>query len=723
MKQVLRKGFRQMLVDEVPDPVVRPHHVIVRPRFSLISSGTETASIHQESVVKEVAAKPSHLRTIWAAMQVAGPVRTFHEVKAKFSEYGVLGYSGAGEVAAVHPTVTDLSIGDRVAYGGEGTGHGELIQTGRHLIARVPKSVSLEDACFTTVGSIALNAVRHAAVGTGDLVVVIGLGLVGQLIGQVVRCQGGRVIAVDLRSDRVDLAMRLGAERGASGHEPVQEIVNACSDGRGADCVIIAAAAKSAEPCRLALEIVRDRGSLVVVGAVDLSFSWQEMYLKEVQLRMARAYGPGSYDPQYEQHGQDYPAAYVRWTENRNMEEFLRLVAEGRATPAELVSHEFPLEDAVSAYDTVLKADADTLAVVLRYPDAPYGAAAPEFRTKVYVHPVTRDSRRSTIGVALVGAGNLARWAHLPNLKKMRSVTLEAICSASGARGKSYAKRFGARYCTTNYEDVLNDGRVDAVVIVSRNERHASQTVAALEAGKHVFVEKPMALTVEECRSLLRAISDNGRHVMVGFNRRFAPLYLAQKQVLVRRGGPVVIQCRVNSPGISGSYWMADPQIGGAILGEACHFIDLMHWLLEEEYEWVSACSLPLGAGEPIGQNNLTASFSFEDGSIASLTYSTAGSKRGGGELVEVYAAGITATCEDFKHLRIDGAGKRRVSRWFPQKGYDAQFKDFFASIDEGREPSVTGVDGARATLVCLKMLEAARERRPCDVELADVLA
>jgi predicted dehydrogenase/threonine dehydrogenase-like Zn-dependent dehydrogenase len=717
MKQVIRKGFREIVVEELPDPVVTPHHVLIRPVYSLISSGTETASIHQEGVLKEVAENPSHLRKIWDAMKMHGPVSTLTEVRAKFTEYAVLGYSGAGVVGDKHPTVTDLKIGDRIAYGGEGTGHAESVLTGRNLTVKVPEAVPFEHACFATLGSIALNAVRIASIGLGEKIVVMGLGLVGQLIAQLARLQGGSVIALDLKADRVELARRLGAEHALLGGAATREAVNSLTNGRGADCVMIAAAAKSSAPCHQAVEITRDRGRIVDVGAVDLSFPWYEMYLKEIQLLMARAYGPGSYDTLYEKQGQDYPAAYVRWTENRNMEEFLRLVALGQVQLQPLITHQFPLEAAAKAYETILDPSSNSLAVLLAYPAAS-SKPADAFPPKRRVEVAAPKQSVGELGVALIGAGNLARWVHLPNLKRIPKVSLRAVHSASGARGKSYALRFGAEYCATDYEEILGDPKVQVVVIVSRNQYHAPQTLAALRAGKHVFLEKPMALTREECRSLCRAVEETGKHLTVGFNRRFAPYYLDFKRQLKRRNGAAVLNCRVNAPGISGSYWMADPAIGGAILGEACHFVDLMYWLLDSEPIQVSAYSLPTGKSEPVGENNLAACFRFADGSVGNLTYSTVGSKTSGGERLEAFAQGLGVMTENFKLLDTRTGMRHKQVRMFPEKGYASQLESFFAAIREGRPQVVTARDGARATIGCLLMLESAQTLAPCEFNL-----
>jgi len=720
MKQVFRKGLKHIVVAEAPAPKVTPHHVVISPVYSLISSGTESASIH-EAIFKEVAENPSQLRKVWAGVKSMGPLATIAEVRAKFQEYATLGYAGAGVIVDRHPSVAELMIGDRVAYGGEGTGHGEAILASKNLVVRVPEEVPFEHACFTTLGSIALNSIRISEVGVGDVVAVIGLGLVGQLVAQLAKIQGARVIGIDLRSDRVKLARRSGMEIGLDGNGSIADEVRAITNGLGADCVIIAAAAKSSAPCQMALQICRDRGRIVVVGAVELSFPWQEMYLKEIQLLMSRAYGPGSYDPDYEKSGQDYPIAYVRWTEKRNMEEFLRLVAEGRINVQPLITHEFSLDNAPDAYRTVKDPDSNSLGVVLRYPQQPSDGVAEAASLPRKVKLENRV-KRSDLKVALTGAGNLARWAHLPNLKKISGVSLHAVYSTSGARGNTYARRFGASYFCSDYEEILKDPEIDVVMILSRNQHHYSQALEALYAGKHVFVEKPMALTEDECRKLYRAVAETGKQLTVGFNRRFAPFYQELKRSLVHRNGPAVINCRVSSPGISGDYWMADPTIGGAILGEAVHFVDLMYWLLESEPTTVSAYSLPTGKIDPVGENNMVATFSFADGSIGSLNYSTLGANRASGERVEVFAKGITGVVEDFKKLKMTSTLTRKRSTLWAHKGYKAQLENFFASIVRSESPAVTVRDGARATVVCVQMLRSAETHAPQEIDLEVLL-
>jgi len=722
MKQVLRKGLREIVVDEVPDPVATPHHVLVKPFFSLISAGTETADIHQDALVKEVAENPSHLRKVWEVMKQQGPVRTVNEVRAKFREYAALGYSGAGVVVEKHPTVRDLEIGDRVAYGGEGTGHAETVLAGRNLVVKVSDEVPFEHACFTTLGSIAMNSVRIAQIGVGDVVAVIGLGLVGQLISQLVRIQGGIVVAIDMKPDRVDLAKDMGADYGLLGGGGVPEEIKAITNGLGVDCTIVAAASKSAAPVQQAIKISRYRGRLVIVGAMPLDLPRDEMYIKELQLFMSRAYGPGSYDPHYEKEGMDYPIGYVRWTENRNMSEFLRLVARGHIQLAKLITHQFALGQAADAYQTIMDPASNSLAVLLRYPVNESTIDSSSFSPHRKLEITTAKQTGSDLKLALIGAGNLARWEHLPNLKKISGVSLRAVQSASGARGKSYAERFGAAYSCSDYDEILNDPQIDVVLIATRHQYHFEQAFAAVMAGKHVFIEKPMALTDEECRRLYQAVREKGVQLTVGFNRRFAPFYVGQKRAISQRTGPAIINCRMNSPGLVGSFWAADPAFGGAIVGEGCHFVDLMYWLLESEPVSVSAYSLPIGKQDPIGENNIVASFHFKDGSIGNLTYCTVGSKTSAGEHVEVFAQGMAAITEDFKELTLKGSSRKTSTRRFAQKGYFEQMSAFIAGLRSGKVPEVTVLDGARATIGCLRMLESAQSLAPCRIDLESVL-
>ena len=715
MKQVIRRGLKEIIVDEVADPVASANHVLVRPFYSLISAGTETADIHTDSIVKEVADNPSHLKTVWNVMKKTDPVGTFNEIRAKFKDYAVLGYSGAGIIVEKDAKVTDLQIGQRVAYGGEGTGHGETINVGRNLIARVPDRVSFQEACFTTVGAIAMNSVRLSDINVGDVVAVIGLGLVGQLVAQLVRCQGGVVIAIDLDKKRVDLATETGADFGLIASDTTVAEVRGLTGGRGADRVIVAAASKSPLPLQQGISMSRDRGSVIMVGACPIEIPRAEMYVKELSFMVSRAYGPGSYDPTYEKQGIDYPISYVRWTENRNMEEFLRLMSVGRIDVKPLISHEFLLDDAPKAYETIMGGNgSSSLAVVLKYPvnDAadPVESFKPARKIVVNSEPVNKDE----IKFALVGAGNLAKWAHLPAIKKIPGAKLHAVYSNRGAQGKAYAMRFGAKYSTSDYDEMLRDADIDVILISSRHKDHAQQAIDALNAGKHVFIEKPMAITIDECRAIYQAVEKSGKRLMVGFNRRFAPYYVEMKREIANRTSPIVISTRMNSPGIENG-WAADKAQGGVVLGEGCHFIDLMYWLLASEPVSVSAYGF--------GEHNVAASLKFADGSIGNFIYTVVGSDSSGGEMVEVFAPGVGLTTEDFKSLKVKKKARKTSSKFFADKGYDEQLASFVKSLKDGTETSITALDGVRATLGCLLILESVQTGMPCEFDLGKILA
>ena len=712
MKQVIRRGLKEIIVEEVSDPQVTFNSVLVRPFYSLISTGTETADIHTDSIVREVADNPSHLATVWNVMKKTDPVATFNEVRAKFSDYAVLGYSGAGIIVEKDEKVTDLQIGQRVAYGGEGTGHGETINVGRNLIARLPDDLSFQEACFTTLGAIAMNSVRLAEIGIGERVAVVGLGIVGQLVAQLVRCQGGVVIAIDLDKRRVEMARETGADLGIAASDTTVKEVLAATGGRGADCVIVAAASSSPKPLQDAVSMSAERGRVIMVGACPIEIPRAEMYVKELKFMVSRAYGPGSYDPVYEKQGVDYPIAFVRWTENRNMEEFARLMAVGSVNVKPLISHEFDLENAPQAYQTIMNGG-DSLAVVLKYPvnEEKDALAAYQPTRKIVVNAA--PSNKNEINFALVGAGNLAKWAHLPALQKIAGANLAAVHSNSGARGKSYAQRFGANYASSDFDEILNDKDIDAVIIATRHSSHAQQAIAALNAGKHVFIEKPMAITLEECKAIYDAAQSSGKQLMVGFNRRFAPYYVEMKQHLKNRASPMVVSCRMNSPGIENG-WAADKAQGGVVVGEGCHFVDLMYWLTESEPVAVSAYGF--------NDHNVAASFKFADGSIGNFIYTVVGSEASAGEMVEVFAPGVSVFTEDFKRLVVKKQKRDGRGKFFAAKGYTEQLASFVASIKNGTETEITAVDGTRATLGCLLMLEAVRTGTPQNFDLRGIL-
>ncbi len=521
------------------------------------------------------------------------------------------------------------------------------------------------------------------------------------------------VLAIDLDKRRVEMAQETGADFGIVASETTVKEVKALTNGRGADCVIVAAASSSAKPLQDGVSMAADRGRVIMVGACPIDIPRAEMYVKELKFMVSRAYGPGSYDPTYEKQGVDYPISYVRWTENRNMEEFARLMAVGRINVKPLISHEFDLEDAPQAYQKIMNGDGESLAVVLKYPANEQANQIESYQPNRKIVVNSAPVKKDEIRFALVGAGNLAKWAHLPAINKIAGAKLHAVHSNSGARGKSYAMRFGANYASSDFAEILDDQNIDAVIIATRHNQHAWQAIDALNHGKHVFIEKPMAVTLEECAAINEAVQTSGKRLMVGFNRRFAPYYVEMKSHLKNRTSPMVLSCRMNSPGIENG-WAAETANGGVILGEGCHFIDLMFWLTESEPVSVSA--------NHIGEHNISATFKFADGSIGTFVYTVIGSETSGGEMVEVFAPGVSVLTEDFKRLVVKKSKREARSKFFAAKGYQEQLESFVKSLKTGAETAITAVDGTRATLGCLLMLEAARTGETQKFNLAEIL-
>jgi predicted dehydrogenase/threonine dehydrogenase-like Zn-dependent dehydrogenase len=710
MKQVLRKGFSEVVVEDIPAPILRKGSVLVAPLYSLISSGTESADLHTEGIVHEILERPSQLRALTDVAAAYGVVPTIREALGKFQDRVVIGYSGAGAIIEKDPAIMDLERGDMVAYGGQGSGHGEILCIPRNLAVRLPQGQSCREGAFATLGAIAMNGTRAAEIQIGDSVAVIGLGLVGQLVAQLVRVGGGRAIGIDLLTGRVELARRLYLDSGivAGGGSEV-ESVKSLTGGVGVDCAIVCAKSKSAAPVEQAVQMLRDRGRLVIVGAVPLNFPWGPMYAKEIRVTMARAYGPGSYDPIYEIQGVDYPIAYVRWTENRNMDEFLKLVAEGRIAVAPLVTHEFPLDQAPDAYRQVVSVPNDTLAVLLRYEQVSMQSRFnPESQTVLLPQPKSKPG--VGFGVALVGASNIARWAHIPSIRSNPATYIRSVCAARGAAAKAFAARFNAAVATTDLEQVLVDPEVKLVVVTTRHSEHVSAVTRALCAGKHVFVEKPMAATLEGCRQILEAEHKSNGLLCVGFNRRYAPVYRQTKKLLKARPGPVLLQMTMNAPWVVNNTWIhALEEGGGVLVGEGVHFFDLFCWLTDEEPVEISAVGLGGQAPEILARNNVVVTVKLSRGSVGCLTYSTQGHASGAQERLEIRAGGRTIIAEDMKRLTVQGKLFGGVRRLTPDRGYGELYDDFVKAIMTGSPSPVPAADGARATVLALKALDSLR--------------
>lgn len=697
--------------EDVPVPLCSAGTVLIANRYSLISAGTETSSVKRN--VKDMVVKAmtdAELRqSVIDMLTKDGVLRTAERVRYETSKWTSLGYSGAGIALEAGGDVDGIRPGDVVAYAGEG--HAETIRAAKNLCVPVPDGVSARQASFVALGSIALQAVRRAEVQVGDRVAVIGLGLVGQLVAQILRAAGARVIGVDVVPQRVELARSLGMEAGLIAGGDVPRDVMRWTEGNGVDRVLLCASTSSNEVVEQAVAMSRDRGRVVVVGFVGLDVPPLPFYEKELDLVVSRSYGPGRYDPQYETHGVDYPLGYVRWTERRNMEAFLRLLEARQVDVESLVTHEYPLSQAAEAYARLIEDPSGCLALLLRY-DGALEQSSPRLtlaRGAIVPRPGPVDAPR----VAVVGCGAFARQFHLPNLRRRPDVKLQAIVTSSGASSREMAERYGARYCSTSFEEVLADDEIDAVMILTRDNTHAPLTLRALEAGKHVFCEKPLAVNEEECRALADRLAVQGPLCTVGFNRRFAPLARRLKQQLSSRPGPAQFLYRINAGALPRDHWTFDPQFAsGRILGEVCHFVDLCYWLLDEEPVEVDASALGRQAATCELQD-VSARLRFADGSLATIVYSALGSTAPGKERLEAFRGGGTFMLDDFRHLTWHGAGRGDVRNRRGDKGHDAELDAWLGALRGERQLEVDHRDGIRATLCCLAIVESARQREP----------
>lgn len=706
MKQVLVKGG-EVSVEEVPPPVAPRGGALVRVACSLISSGTESGFVAQggtASLLMKKAKDPLNIEKVKRKIASVGIKGTLEVIKGKLFEFQAPGYSTAGTIVARGDDLHGFRVGDRVACAGVGhASHAEYNAVPHQLLTPIPDGVSFEEAAYVALGAIAMQGVRQAAPTFGETVIVVGLGLLGQLAAQIARAAGCHVIGCDPVEGKRALAAQLGAEAVCAPDE-LADTVAVLSGGHGADAVIICAASKGSDVTRQACDLCRQKGRVVVVGAVGLELEREPMYLKELDFRLSCSYGPGRYNPNYEEHGLDYPIGYVRWTEGRNMAEFLRMIATGRVQVKPLISLEKPVDEAAEAYRAILSPGPATISALITYPGAE--VAPPPARTIVL-----RGAAKGggALGVAVIGAGSFASGHHLPNLKRIAGCRLEAVVARTGSKAKQAAKKFGARVCATDYREVLASPDVQAVVIATRHDSHKDIAVAAAEAGKHVFVEKPLALTIEDCEAILTAAGRAKVLVSVGFNRRFSAHARALRDALMRSSGPRMITYRCNAGALPLGHWAADAHEGGGrILGEAVHFFDLCAWLAGEAPSSISAERI---AGPADAEDNLSVGLRFPGGSLATVIYTTLGSAAFGKERIEAFAGGGAALLDDFRAVQFTGMPGKALKTTTEDKGQFALMENFICAARGEAELGVTGLDGLIATRTAVEALRAANGR------------
>ncbi len=700
-------------VIDVPAPTIRPGWLLVANRVSLISAGTERTKVEtgEKNLLQKARARPDLVKKVVDRARVEGVGAAISVARDRLAALVPLGYSSAGVVLEVGAGVEGLAPGDRVACGGGGwANHAEIVAVPQNLVVRVPSGVRLDAAAFATVGAIALHGVRQAEVGIGEWVGVVGLGLVGQLATRILFASGCRVVGIDLDDAAVALARSAGVTALGRNDSGLDNAVRSATAGLGLDAVLLCASSSSPDPLELAVRLARDRGRIVVVGETTISVDRAPMYEKELELRMSRSYGPGRYDRDYEERGRDLDPAYVRWTEQRNMQAFLELVAAGKVKPGELTTHRFPIDDAPDAYAALTgKGEgARPFGVLLEYADAMPTAAPAVPRS------TARPAAKGT-GVALIGAGAFARATLIPALEEA-GAHLVAVTSESGLTASDVATRFGFERAATSVDEILGDDAVGAVVIATRHPSHASLAAAALRAGKAVLVEKPLALSAEQLQEVEDALTPDSV-LMVGFNRRFAPL-VERLGVELRGCNDLVLLVRVNAGPLPADHWLHDPEDGGGrLLGEGCHFVDLLATLAGSEALAAHAIATP-PPGRPIECSDTFSAHIRFAGGVGTLVYSGGGDPKLPKERIEVFGGGLSAVLDDFRRLEIFRSSKRQTTKSAQDKGHRAEIKRFVDAVNGAAEPpSVASyLDSTWLTLALVRSLRsgaAVRVPRP----------
>ncbi len=696
MKQLLQDMSSHALeVKDVPPPQCAPGGVVVKNLASLISSGTERTVIRlgSKTLLGKAVERPDLVQQVFRRMMSTGVADVAASVRARLDVDIALGYSSAGVVLEAGKGADEFVAGQRVACAGMGhASHAEVNWVPRNLCVRIPPEVDFESASSVAVGAIALQGVRLAQAKIGERVAVIGLGLVGLLSVQILKAAGCSVWGIDPDLERVSLALELGADFAWSNREWKENPWNrAHNRSEGADAVIITAGTRSNEPIELAGRIARDRAVVVIVGDVRVDVPREFYYKKELQVRYSRSYGPGRYDPRYEEDGVDYPSGYVRWTEKSNMEAYLQFVAQGKVNVGRLITHRFDIKETTEAYKLLSgETKGKYIAMVLTYPGV--DAARVPRRVTVREQGARAEGVSSAKGrarVGWIGAGSFSRAKLLPALCKIKAANLVGLANATGVSARKAAERFGFSYCTTDVYQLLNDPSIDTIFIATRHHLHASLVTAALERGKHVFVEKPLCVNEEELEGIVKAYAAGDNVLTVGFNRRFSPFAQECRKFFEGRTEPLSILYRVNAGRLPCAHWIYDPQQGhGRVIGEVCHFVDMIQFLTSSDPVEVQAWPMGNKGGEP--EDDLQVRVVLADGSSGDILYLASGDPSVPKERLEVFGQGRTAVCDDYKKFFFYRDSRSRSKSLFRQKkGHQEELQAFIAAIIRDQKPPI----------------------------------
>ena len=728
MKQLLQNlKDGEGRVADVPVPAAQRGRVLVRAAASLVSAGTERAVVElgRKGLLGKAKERPDLVRKVVDKIKAEGLGNALGAVRDKLSASHALGYSAAGTVLETGEGAEEFSAGDRVACAGAGyASHAEVLSVPKNLCVRLPPEVDFESAAFATVGAIALQGVRLAEPTLGESVVVLGLGLVGQLTVQLLKANGCRVFGVDLDPSKIELARGLGMDDGMRAGEGAARAVEGWTRGRGADAVVIAAATRSSEPVELAGEISRRRGRVVVVGAVGMDVPRYAYFARELSLRVSMSYGPGRYDPEYEERGHDYPLPYVRWTEGRNIEAFLDMVAAGRVRCAPLVTHRFSIDEGQRAYELIAGDSGEPyLGVLLTYdcgrePERRVVRRAGTAAAADETAGATRDvTRAESVTLGVVGAGAYARGMLLPAFKSA-GAEFGVIASASGVSARDAGERFDFARLASGADEVIDDPEVNLVVVATRHDTHAELARRGLAAGKHVFVEKPLALSAEELGGVLEAAAGSRGRLMVGFNRRFSPLARRAKEFFADRRGPLSILYRVNAGRVAPEHWTHDAREGGGrVVGEVCHFVDLMQYWTGAPPTRVYAERVETDNRQSVADDSVFVTVRFADGSNGCVAYLAEGDRALPKERVEIFGEGRSFVLEDFRSASLYAGGREERLKLRAQDKGQAELARAACAVVLGGGPAPVALEELAATpRATFRRVESLRAGRPVEV-------
>ncbi len=717
MKQVAQNYKSGTLsLETVPEPALKPGGVLVRTSFSVISAGTEGMKVREGemSLLGKAKARPDQVKKVIQSVQQQGLLATYQKVMNRLDSLTPLGYSLSGVVIGVGRGAEEFAVGQRVACGGAGyANHAEINFIPKNLVVPVPEKVAMPHAAFATIGAIAMQGYRQSGMQLGETACVIGLGLLGQLLVQMLKAGGIRVIGIDLSEPRCALALQHGAAAAFKADDPaLAQGMAGATGGMGADCVFITAAGDTSQPIELAGEIARDRARVVDVGKIRVEIPWTHFYEKELELRFSRSYGPGRYDPTYEEGGVDYPPGYVRWTERRNMASFLDMVASGHVRLDSIIGEIVPFDEAERVYQDLAAGKLGGLGTVFRYAEAADTPAGPAVERKA----VQKTAGQVRLGV--VGAGNYASSMLLPHLQKNADVVLTEVATTRSLSAATAARKFGFRRSGTDAKAVLNGGDMDAVLIATRHASHAALAADALRAGKTVFVEKPLAIDAAGLELVRKAMAESGNdRLQVGFNRRFAPLVAEMKKAFSGRASPLAMMYRVHAGRAAEKSWYTDPAEGSRFVGEAGHFFDLFAFLAGSRPVRVFANVLRPAQPTADDLENMTVTVTYRDGSVGALLYLTQGGAKIPKELLEVFGGGKTARLNNFESLDLfEGVRQSRVRGRGIDKGQQQEMAAFVSAVKAGGPMPIPAEELIDTTLVTLAAVESLRTGQPVDL-------